>query len=247
MDCPNGHSASDSDAFCPTCGVSLSATGRPAHAAPAAWYPDPDDSAQWRYWNGSAWTEDRAPRGPEPARVAAAPVSAGVSSTLTPWVAKSRDRWRGQTRNSRVALGAVGGLAVAAAIAAIALGGGGGDSESSGGPTAGGSGDAFDRFVERTNEEYDYRWSGTTQDAADEFFFGTLQANGYDPSFDPTPELALVYAKAACLSARDGGNPASQLGIEFRDQPRMGADQALTAAYYLCRDENLSRFMGRGG
>jgi hypothetical protein len=28
---------------------------------PANWYPDPDDSTQLRYWDGSKWTEDRAP------------------------------------------------------------------------------------------------------------------------------------------------------------------------------------------
>ncbi len=28
---------------------------------PAGWYPDPDDSAQQRYWDGAAWTEHRAP------------------------------------------------------------------------------------------------------------------------------------------------------------------------------------------
>jgi hypothetical protein len=29
---------------------------------PAAWFPDPDDPAQYRYWDGAAWTEHRAPR-----------------------------------------------------------------------------------------------------------------------------------------------------------------------------------------
>lgn len=29
---------------------------------PAAWFPDPDDPTQYRYWDGSAWTEHRAPR-----------------------------------------------------------------------------------------------------------------------------------------------------------------------------------------
>ena len=28
---------------------------------PAGWYPDPDDSGSQRYWDGSAWTEHRAP------------------------------------------------------------------------------------------------------------------------------------------------------------------------------------------
>ncbi len=31
-----------------------------AGAAPAAWYPDPDDASKRRYWDGAAWTEYRA-------------------------------------------------------------------------------------------------------------------------------------------------------------------------------------------
>ena len=36
---------------------------------PAGWYPDPDDSGSQRFWDGSAWTEHRAPiqAPPEPA------------------------------------------------------------------------------------------------------------------------------------------------------------------------------------
>ncbi len=29
--------------------------------APSGWYPDPEDSSQQRYWDGSAWTDHRAP------------------------------------------------------------------------------------------------------------------------------------------------------------------------------------------
>lgn len=39
---------------------------------PAGWYPDPEGSAQQRYWDGNAWTESYAPAGPaaaEPAPV----------------------------------------------------------------------------------------------------------------------------------------------------------------------------------
>lgn len=28
----------------------------------AGWYPDPEDSAKWRYWSGRRWTTHRAPR-----------------------------------------------------------------------------------------------------------------------------------------------------------------------------------------
>ena len=34
---------------------------------PAGWYPDPDGSGGQRYWDGSTWTEHRAPATPEPA------------------------------------------------------------------------------------------------------------------------------------------------------------------------------------
>ena len=31
---------------------------------PAGWFVDPENAAQFRYWDGSAWTEHRSPRGP---------------------------------------------------------------------------------------------------------------------------------------------------------------------------------------
>lgn len=31
-------------------------------AAPAGWHDDPEDSTQWRYWDGRMWTEHRAPK-----------------------------------------------------------------------------------------------------------------------------------------------------------------------------------------
>lgn len=31
-------------------------------AAPAAWYPDPQDAHRWRYWDGTTWTTHTAPR-----------------------------------------------------------------------------------------------------------------------------------------------------------------------------------------
>ena len=34
---------------------------------PADWYTDPDNESQYRYWDGSAWTEHRAPRHTDPA------------------------------------------------------------------------------------------------------------------------------------------------------------------------------------
>ena len=39
---------------------------------PADWYPDPEDPGQHRYWDGTQWTEHRAPRA-APAEPAAPP------------------------------------------------------------------------------------------------------------------------------------------------------------------------------
>ena len=39
---------------------------------PANWYTDPTDESQYRYWDGSAWTEYRAPRYDEVVRQEAA-------------------------------------------------------------------------------------------------------------------------------------------------------------------------------
>ena len=32
----------------------------------AGWYEDPEQSRTWRYWDGLAWTDDRAPMGSPP-------------------------------------------------------------------------------------------------------------------------------------------------------------------------------------
>lgn len=42
---------------------------------PAGWYADPQDPTQYRYWDGAAWTEHRAPRtqAPQPASPQATP------------------------------------------------------------------------------------------------------------------------------------------------------------------------------
>jgi len=38
-----------------------------AQLPPAGWYPDPDDAALQRYWDGEQWTGDRTPATPAPA------------------------------------------------------------------------------------------------------------------------------------------------------------------------------------
>ncbi len=47
-----------------------------AGATPAGWYPDAERPGGERYWNGSAWTEDRRPAG-QPAPQYGAPQSYG--------------------------------------------------------------------------------------------------------------------------------------------------------------------------
>jgi hypothetical protein len=36
-----------------------------SNAPAAAWYPDPEDATQLRYWDGEQWTEHRAPAQPQ--------------------------------------------------------------------------------------------------------------------------------------------------------------------------------------
>ncbi|MDF0529974.1 DUF2510 domain-containing protein [Tsukamurella sp. 8F] len=44
-------------------GTTLSApTSAPPPIAPAGWYPDPDNDAAVRWWNGRKWTRRTAPR-----------------------------------------------------------------------------------------------------------------------------------------------------------------------------------------
>lgn len=51
---------------------------------PAGWHPDPEDPAQLRYWDGSAWTDHRAPA------VAAAPTDYSTSAAPTAPIAAAQ-------------------------------------------------------------------------------------------------------------------------------------------------------------
>jgi len=51
---------------------------------PADWYVDPEDSAQYRYWNGQAWTEHRSPRYSDPSNGDNADESAGTKMRSAP-------------------------------------------------------------------------------------------------------------------------------------------------------------------
>jgi len=53
--------------------ASAAAASGAAATAPAAWYPDPEDPTVLRYWDGSAWTEQRRGIPPPPVAPAAKP------------------------------------------------------------------------------------------------------------------------------------------------------------------------------
>jgi resuscitation-promoting factor RpfB len=60
-----------------------------APASPAGWYPDPEQPGTQRYWDGNAWTDQRAPAAPAPPedKGAGALVVAGyVTAVLLPIV-----------------------------------------------------------------------------------------------------------------------------------------------------------------
>lgn len=59
--------------------------------APPDWYTDPDDESQYRYWDGSAWTEHRAPRHV----VEETPALRGVNRLIADSLRILRRQWRG--------------------------------------------------------------------------------------------------------------------------------------------------------
>jgi hypothetical protein len=71
----------------------------------AGWYPDPERAHTLRYWDGDAWSDDRAPDVPS------------VSSETRTQTADSRAEEGGLTADGRFAVGV--GLAVVGAIIAI--------------------------------------------------------------------------------------------------------------------------------
>ena len=64
---------------------------------PADWYTDPDDESQYRYWDGSAWTEHRAPRHADPDEDPddAAGGLRGPGQLIANTFSLTRRRWRG--------------------------------------------------------------------------------------------------------------------------------------------------------
>lgn len=62
-------------------------TPDPPQTPPAGWFPDPEQPGTQRYWDGSQWTEQRAPAGPtvEPDKGAGALVVVGyITAFLLP-------------------------------------------------------------------------------------------------------------------------------------------------------------------
>ena len=64
---------------------------------PADWYTDPEDESQYRYWDGSVWTEHRAPRHTDHAEdLDAAPGGLrGPGQLIADTFSLTRRRWRG--------------------------------------------------------------------------------------------------------------------------------------------------------
>ena len=64
---------------------------------PADWYTDPEDESQYRYWDGSAWTEHRAPRHTDHAEDpdAAPDGMRGPGQLIANTFSLTRRRWRG--------------------------------------------------------------------------------------------------------------------------------------------------------
>jgi hypothetical protein len=79
--------------------------------APAGWHPDPGGAAQWRYWDGTAWTEHVSPYYAH-AHAAAAATPAEPAAPATPRRKMSRGLLAAIIGASLLALGGCGALAV---------------------------------------------------------------------------------------------------------------------------------------
>jgi hypothetical protein len=59
-------------------------------ATPAGWYPDPDDPALFRFWDGASWTDSRCPAVADPNEPAAPSVAAASGRSGSPRLAAAR-------------------------------------------------------------------------------------------------------------------------------------------------------------
>jgi hypothetical protein len=75
----------------------------------AGWFVDPEDATQFRYWDGTAWTEHRSPRGPTPTdqlNQAGADLADGLARGFTAmgnWVNQNVGQTAGQPTFASVA------------------------------------------------------------------------------------------------------------------------------------------------
>ena len=58
----------------------------PPPSVPAGWLDDPERSGTLRYWNGSDWTDDRAPKPPPPAASGGEPKPVPTLVVINGWV-----------------------------------------------------------------------------------------------------------------------------------------------------------------
>ena len=85
---------------------------------PANWYPDPEDPAQQRYWDGTQWTEHRAPAATSGPAAASGPTGPQVTGAQAPsWQsASSSPSWGGTSTTPATGTN---GLAIASLVVAI--------------------------------------------------------------------------------------------------------------------------------
>ena len=86
---------------------------------PADWYTDPEDESQYRYWDGSAWTEHRAPRHADPEGAPATDEGGprGPGALIGSTFSTTRRQWRGCTAAGLISVVA---QVVLTALAAVA-------------------------------------------------------------------------------------------------------------------------------
>ena len=96
---------------------------------PAGWYDDPEQPGQQRYWDGDAWTEQRAPGAPAPAAppppaapaASAAPTPPPAASMAPPTAPPMAAPPKKSNKVLWIVLGIVGGLVLLVIIAVAAV------------------------------------------------------------------------------------------------------------------------------
>ena len=68
------------------------------------WYRDPEDSLHWRYWNGSAWTNQRSPLEQQSSKEHSFKKS-DASSDESSWAEQALRWWQRQGQNTQIGVG----------------------------------------------------------------------------------------------------------------------------------------------